>query len=169
MTTTRNTEQLGSTRTSTYRSFVSCNPWCSGFIMCSLYSDDKILAMAGLQISQPWDSGFTPTVSIMVLKSLSFLILTTWKRSTRDMLKWMHRLPSEEYVESMRTASKRAQTDDKRNALVVEFLAEFPHFGLVDACNERYTPTTTYITFLSSIVWTRRVSGVCVTVERGLD
>jgi hypothetical protein len=76
---------------STHLSFVSCDPWCSGFMTWSLYNDDKILATAGLQISHPTDP-FAPTVSMMDRKSRRRLILTTWKRSMRDILKCGHRL-----------------------------------------------------------------------------
>lgn len=75
----------------TDRSLVSCRAWCLGSMMFSLKSDARILAMAGLQISQPCAPG-TPARFMIVWKSRRFLILTTWKRSTRDILTCTQRL-----------------------------------------------------------------------------
>lgn len=38
--------------------------------------------------------------------------------------------------------SIREEIDDRRYTLVVELLAKLLHFGLVNACNDRYTTTT---------------------------
>ena len=76
---------------------------------CSLYNDDKMLPMVGLQVSQPSESGLTPSAAIISVKVFSFLILhlmirgvkintqkwahrTTLKISARDIAKWGHKL-----------------------------------------------------------------------------
>ena len=46
---------------------------------CSLKSEERMLPMAGLQVSQPTESGFTPTASMTAVKVVNFLILrTSW-------------------------------------------------------------------------------------------
>ncbi len=43
--------------------------------MCSFQREDRMLPIAGLQTSQPTESGLTPTVSMIVLNVFSCLIL----------------------------------------------------------------------------------------------
>ena len=77
--------------------------WCTGSMTCSFQSEDRMLAIAGLQISHPTLSGLTPTAAMISGVVLSCLILsgtsahgrkeawgahlTTLNRSWRDIAK----------------------------------------------------------------------------------
>ena len=51
---------------------------------CSLYNDDKMLPMVGLQVSQPSESGLTPSAAMMSVKVFSFLILHLMMREVKN-------------------------------------------------------------------------------------
>ena len=42
----------------------STDAWCTGLMIFSFHKDDRILPTAGLHVSQPIDSGLTPTAAM---------------------------------------------------------------------------------------------------------